>query len=218
MLLTIRVKKRKTTNCFLSGIYLGIVMQTYRMIKLAHCWINCIKDPNFFMLSDIDTFSHEALQLLSTKRQADFPALDSEFRHGTGLEQWDASNHGRSCLENYFCSVLVLTQAPQPAISMKIIPGKPAGGQGIEVVPSLPSCLSCLTIPSHLTARRLSDTSGSPAKINRTALDSPRLPHKEACTQSTAPTPDQLDSTDSWNIYCSCHKRFCDCYTVFIRQ
>lgn len=34
MLLTIRVKKRKTTNCFLSGISLGIAMQTYRMIKL----------------------------------------------------------------------------------------------------------------------------------------------------------------------------------------
>ena len=115
MLLTIRVKKRKTTNCFLSGIYLGIAMQTYRMIKLDHWWINCINDPNFFMLSNIDTFSHEALQLLSTKRQDDFPAPDSEFRHGTGLEQWDASNHGRSCLENYFCSVLVLTRAPQPS-------------------------------------------------------------------------------------------------------
>lgn len=80
---------------------------------------------------------------------------------------------------------------------MKIIPGKPAGGQDVEVVPSLPGCLSCLAILSHLTARQLSDTSGSPAKINRAALESPRLPHKEACTQLTAPTPDQLDSTDS---------------------
>lgn len=80
-----------------------------------HWWINCINNPNFFILSDIHTFSLEALQLLSTKRQDDFPALDSEFRHGTCLEQGGASNHGRSCLENYFCSVLVLTRAPQPS-------------------------------------------------------------------------------------------------------
>ena len=117
MLLTIRVKKRKTTNCFLSGRSLGTAMQTNRMIKLKIIvwWINCINDPNFFIISYIHAFSLEALKLLSTKRQDDFPALDPEFRHGTGLEQWGASNHGRSCLGKYFCSVLVLTLAPQPS-------------------------------------------------------------------------------------------------------
>lgn len=117
MLLTITVKKRKTTNCFLSGRSLGIVMQTNRMIKLKIIvrWINCINDPNFVILSYIHTFSLEALQLLLTRRQDDFLALDPKFRHRTGLEQWSASNHGRSCLEKYFCSVLVLTLAPQPS-------------------------------------------------------------------------------------------------------
>ena len=126
MLLTIRVKKRKTTNCFLSGRSLGTAMQINRMIKLKIIvwWINCINDfllfffyffYYFFIISYIHTFSLEALKLLSTKRQDDFPALDPEFRHGTGLEQWGASNHGRSCLGKYFCSVLVLTLAPQPS-------------------------------------------------------------------------------------------------------
>ena len=101
---------------------------------------------------------------------------------------------------------------------MKIIPGKPAGGQGIEVMPNLPSCLSYLTIPSHLTARRLSDTSGSPAKINRTALDSPQLPHKEACTQSTAQPQTSWTLQTHETFTAACHKRFCGCYTVFIWQ
>lgn len=131
-------------------------------------WINCIDDPNYFLtFLRLTPFARRLCSYSQQKGKSIFLPLDSVFSHGTSLGQRHVSQHGTGILKSTCAAVLVLTPTTQPPLWEQFQASR-VEAETCGVEPGL-SVVWAEAILNRLTARQLSNTRGSPAKVSRAA-------------------------------------------------